>query len=299
MCRSSGRGREGGRRGRRAGGARLGINLMAWSGGVGRAELALLPRLAALGFDGVELPLLAPERVATSEVHAAAADAGLALTASAALPSRASLLDASRRARAVNWIENCLACAASCGASLLCGPLCAPVGQTPGRPATADEWRSCVLGLKEVGARAADRGIVVALELLNRFETHFLNTVEDGLRLVQEVDNRSVGLHLDTFHANIEERDPIEAITRCGRWLAHVHFSENDRGTLGTGHIDFVGAADALRAAGYLDRPTWIVAETFAGSVPEIAAATAIWRPIVPDPWQYAADSLALMRRVL
>ena len=124
------------------GGVCLGINLMAWSGQVGAAELDLLPRIAALGYDGVELPLLAPDRIDTVRVRSALAAVGLACTASGALPPGASLLHPEERGRGVAWIDQGLSAAATCGASVLCGPFCAPVGALPGRAPTAAEWDS-------------------------------------------------------------------------------------------------------------------------------------------------------------
>ena len=279
--------------------ARLGINLMAWSGRVGPAELDLLPRIAGLGYDGIEVPVLAPETIDAGRVRARLAETGLACTASGALPPASSLLDPAQRAAGVAWIDRSLATAAACGASLLCGPFCAPVGALPGRPRTAAEWDSCVIGLRDAGDRAAERGMVLAVEVLNRFETHFLNTVDDALRLIREVEHPAVGVHLDTFHLNIEEKDLAAAILRAGPHLAHVHVSENDRGTVGSGHIAWTSVRDALAEIGYLASDRWITAETFAGSVPEIAAATAIWRPIVADPWSFARDSLDFTRRLL
>jgi D-psicose/D-tagatose/L-ribulose 3-epimerase len=279
--------------------SRLGLNLMAWSGQLGPTELARLPGIAALGYDGVELPILAPEAVDPAAVRAALARSGLVCTTSGALPPGASLLDPAERDRGVAWIDRSLAVAAACGAALLCGPLYAPVGQLPGRPPSREEWDSAVVGLRAAGARAADRGMTLALEPLNRFETHFLNTVADTCRLLEAVDHPAVGLHLDTFHQNIEEKDLGAAIRAAGRRVYHVHFSENDRGTVGSGHVDWPGVRDALRAIGYLATGRWITAETFSGAVPEIAAATAIWRPIVPDPWRYAEESLAFTRRLL
>lgn len=272
---------------------RLGVNLMAWSG---RVDVALFPRIKQLGYDGLELPLLAPETIEPDLVKRALADSGLTATASGALPRKASLLDPLRRDRAVNWIDNSLACAAACGATVLCGPMCAPVGELPGRPPTPAEFDSCVAGLRELAKRAADRGVTLALEALNRFETYFMNTVDDAVRLLDAVDSPAVGAHLDTFHMNVEEKSLPRAIRRAGRHLAHVHFSENDRGVLGSGHVDWPGVRDALRETGYLDSDRWIVAETFAGGVPEIAAATAIWRPLVPDGWAYAEQSLHFAR---
>lgn len=121
--------------------------------------------------------------------------------------------------------------------------------------------------------------------------------VDDAVALLDEVGHPAVALHADTFHMNIEEKELPGAIGRGARHTRHVHFSENDRGTVGSGHVDWEGVARALRAVDYRG---WVVAETFAGRVPEIAAATAIWRDdIVPDAWAYARDSVAFMRRLL
>ena len=275
---------------------RLGVNLMAWSG---KVDVALFPRIKALGYDGVELPLLAPDEVDSGLIRRTLADAGLAATASGALPRKASLLDPLRRDRAVNWIDNSLACAAACGSTVLCGPFCLPVGELAGRPPSPAEFDSCAAGLREIGKRAADRGVTLALEALNRFETYFMNTVDDAVRLLDAVDCPSVGVHLDTFHMNVEEKSVPAALGRAGPHLAHVHFSENDRGVVGTGHVDWPGVRRALRESGYLASDRWIVAETFAGGVPEIAAATAIWRPLVPDAWSYAAESLRFTKQLL
>ena len=279
--------------------ARLGINLMAWAGGVGADEIALFPRLAEIGYDGVELPLLAPDRIDSRRIRSALADTGLACTASGALPHDASLLIPDQRAQGIAWIDQCLAGTAACGGTILCGPFCAPIGELSGRPPTTEEWDSCVLGLREVGKRAADRGVFLALEVLNRFETYFLNTAADAVRLLAAIEQPAVGIHLDTFHMNIEEKSIARAIQQAGPHLAHVHFSENDRGTIGSGHVDWRSARDALDAVGYLQSDRWITMETFAGSIPEIAAATAIWRPIVPDAWTYARDSLSFVRQIL
>ncbi|HXI19278.1 MAG TPA: sugar phosphate isomerase/epimerase family protein [Chloroflexota bacterium] len=276
------------------GAVRLGINLMAWSGAVGLAELDLLPRIAELGYDGVELPIFQPEAVDVTAVRRALEASGLAATVSTALPRGASLLDPAERAAGVAFLDRCAAAAAACGATMLCGPMYTPVGQLPGRSRTTAEWDSCVAGLQTAGERAARYGVNLAVELLNRFETHFLNTVDDGVALVEAVDQLNVALHLDTFHMNIEERSIPDAFRRAGRYLRHVHAAENDRGSVGSGHVDWPGIAVALRQLNYHG---WIVAETFTAQIPEIAAATAIWRPLVPDGWTYARESLDAMKR--
>ena len=273
---------------------RIGVNLMAWTGSVDAAALALLPGIAELGYDGVELPVFAPETVNAAHVRRALEANRLAATVSTALPRGASLLEPDQRAAGVQLLERIAGLAAECGAGLVCGPIYAPVGQLPGRPRTQAEWESCVVGLRDAGERAARHGVTLAVELLNRFETHFVNTTDDGIALVEQVAHPNVTLHLDTFHLNIEEKSLPTAIERAGRHLAHVHAAENDRGVVGSGHVDWPGIAAALER---IDYSGWVTAETFTGSIPEIAAATAIWRPIVPDGWTYARESLQTLRR--
>lgn len=273
---------------------RLGINLMAWSGSIDPDALALFPRLAALGYDGVEIPIFAPEQIDTVAVRRACKSHELHCTVSTAMPRGASLLEPAEQEAGVAFLERCAATAAACGARIVCGPLYAPVGHLPGRPRTDSEWKLAVHGLRRAGERAATHGVTLAVELLNRFETHAFNTVTDGVALIQAVDHPAVGLHLDTFHLNIEEKDIPNAFLQAGPYLRHVHAAENDRGSVGSGHIPWNAVGDALRTIRY---DGWIVAETFTAAIPEIAAATAIWRPIVPDGWTYATESMVAMKR--
>src|SRR6266542_2168484 len=264
---------------------RLGINLMAWAGSVGEAELGLLPGIAEMGYDGVELPIFAPEAVDARAVRAALERTGLACTVSSAVPRGASLITPAERLSGSVYLQRVIETAAACGATIVCGPLYAPVGQLPGRPRTRAEWDCAVGAFRTLADAAARHGVTLALEVLNRFETHFLNTTEDALAFLAAVDHPNVGLHVDTFHMNVEEKSLPEALRRATPRLAHVHAAENDRGIVGSGHVDWVGVRDALSEGNY---GGWVVAETFTGTVPEIAAATAIWREIVPDAWTYA-----------
>jgi D-psicose/D-tagatose/L-ribulose 3-epimerase len=274
---------------------RIGINVMAWAGSVGPAELGLLPGIAALGYDGVELPIFTPEAVDVPAVRRALAAAGLACTVSTALPRQLSLLDPQTAPGAVDYLDRCAAVAAGCGSTLLCGPLYAPVGALPGRPRNATEWETCVAGLRAAGERAAGHGVILAVEVLNRFETHFLNTAGDAVALLDAVAHPAVRLHLDTFHMNVEEKRLPEALAVGMPHLAHVHAAENDRGSPGSGHVDWAGLREGLLQGGY---GGWVVAETFTGTIPEIAAATAIWRPVVADGWTFAREAVAFLRHL-
>jgi D-psicose/D-tagatose/L-ribulose 3-epimerase len=132
---------------------------------------------------------------------------------------------------------------------------------------------------RQAAELAAAAGLVLAIEPLNRFECYFLNTMADTRAHVQRVGQPNFGALYDTFHANIEEQDPLGAIAACADVIRHVHVSENDRGTPGKGHIDFGASFRALRAAGY---DGWLTVEAFGTALPALAAATKVWRSFFP-----------------
>lgn len=276
--------------------ARFGINLMVWNGAVGAAELALLPQIKELGYATVELPVFGGDDLDIAAVRQALSAHGLASTLSTALPAGVSLIDEACRAAGVSYLESIIDLAAQVGASLICGPLAAPVGERRGRGYTQAEWDSCVLGLRAAGAFAAAAGITLAVEPLNRFETFIVNTVADGVRLVEEVDNPAVGLLLDTFHMHIEEKSTAAAIRHAGRHLKHFHASENDRGTVGSGQVAWPSVFGALRDINYQGQ---IVVESFGHTIPELAGATCVWRPLAASPEALASGSIQFLRKHL
>jgi len=274
----------------------IGINLMVWNGQVGTAELALLPELEAMGYDGIELPLFDPDSFAVEEIQSRLAETTLACTVSTAMPPGINLIDADRRAAGVAFLRRVIEQAAALGASVICGPLAAPVGERRGRGYLPAEWHSAVQALQEVGTIAADHGITLALEPLNRFETFIVNTVADGVRLMDEVDRPSVGLLLDTFHMHIEEKNSASAIRHAARHFKHFHASENDRGIVGSGQVAWPSVFGALQDIGY---DGWIVVESFGHAIPELAGAACVWRPLAPSPHLLASKSLDYLRNHL
>lgn len=274
----------------------LGLNLMVWNGQVGAAELALLPQVKAMGYASVELPVFAADPFDIPTVRAALADQGLTCTVSTAPPPTINLIDEERRAAGVDYLRQVIAVAAKVGATVVCGPLAAPVGERRGRGYTQAEWDSCVLGLRAAGAIAADHGVTLALEPLNRFETFIVNTVADGVRLVAEVDQPAVGLLLDTFHMHIEEKSTAAAIRHAGRYIKHFHASENDRGTVGTGQVAWPSVFGALRDINYQGQ---IVVESFGHAIPELAGAACVWRPLAASPEALAQGSITYLRKHL
>jgi D-psicose/D-tagatose/L-ribulose 3-epimerase len=272
----------------------LGINTMVWTGNFSVRNLALLDTIRAAGFDVAELAVFDFPALDCGAVRSALEANGLACTATSALPENMSLLDAGAevRRRTVEWLRRAVETVAQVGASVLAGPFYAPVGFLPGRRRTTDEWNYAVEGLRQVGEAIAGSGVRLAIEPLNRFETYFLNTAADALRLYREVDHPSVGVLFDTFHANVEEKDIPAALQSLGAALYHVHLSENDRGVPGTGHVPFPQVFDALKQMNYAGAA---VVESFATTIPEIARAAAIWRDLYPSSDSFAADSAAFL----
>lgn len=277
-------------------GIKLGVNLMVWNGQVGAAELALLPQIKEMGYDSVELPVFTAAAFDMPTVKAALQAAGLACTVSTALPAAVNLIDTERRAAGVAYLQQIIAVAANVGAPVICGPLAAPVGERRGRGYTQAEWDSCVLGLQAVGKSAADQGVTLALEPLNRFETFIVNTVADGVRLVEQVDSPAVGLLLDTFHMHMEEKSSAAAIRQAGRHLKHFHASENDRGTVGSGQVAWPSVFGALHDLHYQGQ---IVVESFGHAIQELAGAACVWRPLAASPEALAQGSLHYLRKHL
>jgi D-psicose/D-tagatose/L-ribulose 3-epimerase len=163
---------------------------------------------------------------------------------------------------------------------VLCGPLYQPLGVFTGAGPTEEEKQHAAEVHRQVAELAKKVNLVLALEYLNRFEAYFLNTMADAVDYVKRVNHPNVGVHYDTFHANIEEKDPVGCIGPNIKYIKHVHISENDRGTPGKGHIDWPGTFKALRSGGY---DNWLVIEAFGRALPDLAAATRVWRDFFPD----------------
>lgn len=158
------------------------------------------------------------------------------------------------------------------------------------------QWKTVTKNLKELSDYAAEQGRVIALEPINRFETDFINTCEQGLQMISDVGSPALKLHLDTFHMNIEEKDPAAAIRRAGSRLAHLHASGCDRGTPGKDQIDWRAIAAALAHIEYRND---VVIESFSPDNRTLAKAASIWRPIEPTRSEIASEGVKFLRQLL
>lgn len=277
---------------------KLGINTMVWTCGFTVADLPLLSRIRDYGYDTVEIAVFDFDATDPVPIRRAAADTGLDLTVTSALPAGMSLVteDHAVRTRTREWLWRAIERVAEFGGSILAGPLYSPVGELPGRRRTKTEWSFAIDEYCYLADSIRGLGVRLAIEPLNRFETYFLNTAADARRLCDEVGSDAIGVLFDTFHANIEEDDIVCGLRSLGARLFHIHLSENHRGVPGDGHIEFVEVLEALRKAGYNGHA---VVESFASTIPELACATAIWRDYAESPDVFARTAAAHLRSIL
>ena len=273
---------------------KIGVNLMLWTGSLTRQALPLIDKVGRMGFDGVELPIFDPKKVDVAGTRRALTANGLGATVASAM-ARGSLISSSAKERqaGLDFVRSVLDVSKAVGAELVCGPFYSPVGHLVGRGRTEQEWKHAVAGLRKVAAHAEDIEIAVGIEALNRFETYFLNTCEDAVALCRQIGSSRVGVHFDSFHANIEEKDPPTSLRRIGRQLVHVHACENDRGIPGSGHVQWAGIMAALKGMRY-DR--WVTIESFVPAIKEIARAASIWRPTARSGDELATKGLRFLR---
>ncbi len=232
---------------------KLGVSAFAWAGKFELSLLNLLPAIRDLGLDGFEIPMFDPAMLPAAEIHRALAPSGLACSVCGILPAWINPIspDAGVRARSRQHLKQCVETAAALGANLLCGPLYAPIGYFASHRRTADEWQWAVEAFQSLGDTLDACHVTLAIEPVNRAETYFLRTAKEAMALSEDVGHNRVGVNIDTFHANIEEKKIADAVASLGSHLKHMHLSENDRSLLGRGHVDFPGIVQALRSIGY------------------------------------------------
>jgi len=279
----------------------IGANTWIWVSPLTDERLAALaPRVRGFGFDVIELPIEDPGDWDPGRARELLDQHGLRVTTCAVMTPERDLVSTDRGVieSTQQYIRMATDMAAGAGAGSLAGPIYSPVGKTwamePGERAAAIS--RLVENLKPLADYAAKRQVVLALEPLNRFETSFMNTAAQVMEVVDRVDSPALGVLLDTFHMNIEERDPAAAIRTCGSHIAHFHACGGDRGAPGGDQIPWPKIAAALRDVGY-DGP--LVIESFTIENQAIARAAAIWRPLASTQDAIATDGLRFLRGLL
>jgi D-psicose/D-tagatose/L-ribulose 3-epimerase len=273
---------------------KFGMNLLLWSGELHDGLIPVLKLLKGLGYDGVELPIFNTQ-LDYARWGRILDDLGLARTAVTVrtVDDNPISPDPQVRQRGVEATMRVLDCCAAVGATTLVGPFHSALGHFTGRGRTDDEWKWGVESMRAVAEHAAKVHVTLGVECLNRFETYLLNTHADSARFCREVNHPQCRMMYDTFHAHIEEKSITRALHSCADMLCHVHISENDRSTPGLGQVRWTETFDALRQINYNG---WLMVEAFGLALPELAAATKIWRRMFESEEQLARDALAFMR---
>jgi D-psicose/D-tagatose/L-ribulose 3-epimerase len=274
---------------------KYGMNLLLWTGDMHDGMLPILESLKSMGFDGVELPLFNLDLDAWAKWGKRLDDLGLARTAVTVRGESDNPISADPKVRALGVENNkrTLECCQAVGATTLVGPYHSALGLFSGKGPTGDEWKCGVESMQYVAEFAEKVGVMLAVEYLNRFETYLLNCAADTARFVKEVNRPNCRMMYDTFHANIEEKSPRDAIRQAAHYIVHVHISENDRSTPGTGGVNWKANFDALKE---IDYDGWLMIEAFGLALPELVAATKIWRRMYQSEEQLARDGLAFMK---
>lgn len=261
----------------------LGFNLLLWTTHVTQEHFPLFEKLKKAGYDGVEVPVFGGAIEEYAAIGKVLKDTGLRATTVTVMPDAARNClssDPAVRDAALAYLNWTVDCTAALGGELICGPIHQPLGVFSGRGPTADELKNLVDVHKRAAAYATPKNVKLSIEPLNRFECYVLNTVADTANVVREVGRENYGLLYDTFHTNIEEKDPVGVIAPNLSSINHVHLSENDRGTPGKGHVPWSAVLKALKHGGY---DGWFVIEAFGSALPDLAAATRVWRNFFPS----------------
>ncbi len=259
----------------------------------------LVPKVRELGFDAIELPV---ERLGDWDPGRAAellVEHGLGSSLCAAFPAGRDLLTDAEEVRSTQeFLRACVDIAARIGSAVVGGPFSSAVGRTwlleaGERRATLERLAEA---LRPVVEHAGERGVLLAFEPLNRYETSLINTAEQALELVDAVGSTALGLLLDTYHMNIEEKHPPDAIRLAGPRLAHVHASASDRGAPGSDNIDWPSIAEALSHVSYRGA---LCIEAFTPELAPIAQAAHIWRPVAASQDILARDGVEFLHALV
>ncbi len=271
--------------------------MLLWATEVARKHGKILKDLKKTGYDGVEIPVFAGKPKDYAKLGAMLDDIGLERTAITVMPSTDKdpvSPDRAARQGAVDYLKWAIDCSVALGSRQLAGPLMQALGHFTGKAPTDAEWNRAAAVHRKAGDHAKANGVMIALEAVNRFEIYFTNTMEGLNRYIRLVDHPNIQPMYDTFHANIEETDPVAAFTRNAKNFVYVHISENDRGVPGRGHVPWTETFKAIKKSGYNG---WLTIEAFGRGLPDLAAATRVWRDYAESPEAVYRDGYTFIRK--
>ena len=273
------------------------IHSLLWSERFDIEPERVIKKAKAFGFDGIEI-YVSPAQIDTfnkQRVRNALRDAELECIGCTCLDIETDVTSQNEatRKRGIKHLEKAAELFSELDGNLVTGVTYAAWGKLTGTGRTDEEWNRSVESLREACRLVRKRGVTFGVEPANRFETYFLNTAADAIKLVKEVGEPNVGVHLDTFHMNIEEKNYYDPIVASREVLCHMHCCENDRGVAGTGNVNWDAVFRALSKIKY---DKWITLESFTPEIKSVAASTAIWRQIAPSADAIASEGLKFLK---
>ena len=280
---------------------KFGINTFVWvSPCTTDAVRELAPKVKGMGFDVLEISVENPALIDVVEAKKILVENKLEGIICGAFGPDRNLASSDNKLHdnATTYIRWLIDAAHTVGSEVVCGPFYSSVGKDHLEDAAArqQEWARAVSGTQEMADYAAGKGVKLAFEPLNRFETDMINVVAQGKEFIADVNRQNVGFHLDTFHMHLEEKNSAEAIRLAGDRIFHFHACENDRGVPGKGQVHWLEVAKALKETNYQGP---VVIESFTSQVKEIARAVCIWREIAPSQDAIAQQGLSFLKTLL
>jgi len=264
---------------------KIGFNMLLWAGHVTEEHYPILARLKSAGYDGVEIPIFDISDVSHyTRLGQALRDHGLDVCAVTICPTDAQSLISTNpvhRQQGIDHLKRVVDCAYQAGVENICGPYYQELCNFTGQGATESEKAWAAEGHWQMAEHAQPAGVRLTIESLNRFECHFLNTIAQASAYVKQVNHPNFHTMYDTFHANIEEKNPLGVIEPNLDVIKHVHISANDRGTPGKDHTPIRETIQIFKRNGY---DNWMVIEAFGRALPDLAAATRVWRDLFESP---------------
>jgi D-psicose/D-tagatose/L-ribulose 3-epimerase len=261
-------------------------------------DLPLLDKCKAMGFDAVEIIPFKPDEFPARKVRAAAADLGLTINMGYGMPEQYNIIspDAGVRQAGIQFSKRLIDLSNEVGAKVFGGMIYCGWGYLTGKMRTQEEWKWGVEGYREIASYAQQNSdLILGIEPVNRFESHFINTAADALKFIHDVGVPNVKVHLDTFHMIREETDFTACVLQTGSLLGYVHACENQRGIPGTGLTPWVPFFRALQQVGY---DGCVTIESFDPDMESIAKLCCIWRKLADSPEQLATEGLAFLKDV-
>ena len=279
---------------------RIGLNTFLFTSPFTNRSTKLFQQFRAWGFDTVELAIEMPAHIDPRRVKGELDRHGLVCGSVCACmgPDRDLRGSPRQQKTGLDYMMKILDQMVALDCPTLMGPVYSAVGRADAVPAAEykRQWKTVVKHLKTLSKYAEERGKQICLEPLNRFETDFINTCDQALKMIEDVGSPALNIMLDTFHMNIEEKDSAAAIRAAGSNLAHFHACGSDRGTPGRDEIAWAGIASALHAIKYQGD---VVIESFTSEVKAIARAASIWRPIEPTNDEIAWKGVKYLKQLL